>query len=498
MTKTGKKSQVWGSRLSAPPDELNVEFCAGRDVSFLPMADESLLEYDIWTNLAHSSMLLKVGILQKDEYKQLEEALHRLYDDFRQGIFHLDPAKEDVHINVEHYITDTREIAAGKRIHTGRSRNDQVATDMRLYMRDRIIEIAVNLVSLIRCILERAGRETDTLMPGFTHYQPAMLTTVGHWLTSWSQALMRDLAGLIQNLETLNFSPLGAAAAFGTSWPIDREYSAELLGFDGVDENSLDCVSTRGENETRIASTISILMNHLGTISQDIILLGTPYYGMLRVDDRFVTGSSIMPQKRNSDFAEIIRSKAAMSHGILMSLLGVQKGAMSGYNRDSQQTKYLFMDLIRECLDAPAILTGVISSLVFNREVMLEQCKRGFMNSADVADWLSQSFSLSFRDCYDVLSLAVKYSEDSGELTYDALQRSIKEIGLSVSIERDDIEFLNSPSSMLDKKQHVGAPAAEPVEGMIRSQSQRLEKLESELHRFSERVDRARNKCFGA
>ncbi len=495
MTKA-KKSQVWGKRLSEAPDDVNVGFCAGRDVVPVPMADELLLEYDIWTNLAHAGMLLKTGILEKSEYEQLKDALVSLRFEFQEGDFRLDPAKEDVHINVEHHITFVKGIVAGKKIHTGRSRNDQIATDMRLYMRDRTIDLARRLLALIDSILGRVDQEKNTLMPGFTHYQPAMLTTASHWLSSWSQALLRDFTCLVQDLNRLNFSPLGAAASFGTSWPIDREYAAELLGFDGVEENSLDCISSRGENETRLAASISLLMSHLSTISQDIILLSTPYYNMLEINDRFVTGSSIMPQKRNPDFAELIRSKAAMSHGILVSLLGIQKGSMSGYNRDSQQTKYLFMDLLGECLDAPMVLSGVVDTLVFKRETMLRQCEIGFMNSADVADWLAQKYSLPFRDCYDVLSLAVKYSEDFGKLTHDALHNSITELGLPIEISREDVDFLNSPASMLDKKVHTGAPSPESVGRMLDSQTRKLKELENQLQKIEGKVEQARKICF--
>ncbi len=492
------KSQVWGNRLSVSPDELNVAFCAGRDVIGLPMADETLLEYDIWTNLAHSAMLKKVGIINDVEHKQLKDALISLFHDFQAGDFSLDPAKEDVHINVEHYITHTKGIEAGKKIHTGRSRNDQVATDMRLYMRDQVIQLIENLFSLVQSILDIASREKDTLMPGFTHYQPAMLTTVGHWLTSWSQAMLRDTKRLLQNLELLNYSTLGAAASFGTSWPIDREFSAELLGFNGVEENSLDCISSRGENEAGIASSIALMMNHLSIISQDIILLSTPYYNMLKIDDRFVTGSSIMPQKRNPDFAEIIRSKASMSQGTLISLLGIQKGAMSGYNRDSQQTKYLIMDLFRECAAAPGILSGVCLSLEFKSDVMLEHCKTGLMNSADVADWMAQKFDLSFRDCYEVLSLAVKYSEKYGQLTYDALKKSIEEKELLIEISKQDVEFLNSPSAVINKKQHTGGPSSKSITNMIGSQSEVLGELKSQLQRVLQKTETARRDCFTA
>lgn len=491
-----KKTQVWGKRLSAAPDKLNVEFCAGRDVRELPMADQQLLEYDIWTNLAHARMLNKVGVIEKEELGAIQEGLKDLVAAVKAGDFVLDPAKEDVHINTEHYLTNIKGIEAGKKIHSGRSRNDQVSTDMRLFIRDQIIQFSANLVRLIEMILDKAEGELDALMPGFTHYQPAMLTTAGHWMTSWSQALLRDLKALLDTLEMMNRSPLGAAASFGTSWPIDREFSADLLGFDGVEENSLDCISNRGEIESRTASAVAVLLNHMSVISQDMILLNTPYYDMLKIDDRFVTGSSIMPQKQNPDFAEVIRGKAAQVHGTLMSLLGVQKGAMSGYNRDTQVTKYLIMDLFRECIDAPVIMAEVIKTMTFKREVMLNLCEKGFMNSADVADWLARKFSLSFRDCYDMLSLSVKYSEDAGKLTHSAIERAIKETELKIQISQEEVDQLNTPSHMLSAKKHTGAPSPDSVKQMIESQSIKLKQLSDQFSKVDQKIQSAKERCF--
>ncbi len=494
---TGKpKQQVWGSRLSSAPDQLNIEFCAGRDVKNLPMADEVLLKYDIWTNLAHAQMLCKSEIISRSELTDLTAALLDLYEETVSGNFTLDPAKEDVHINIEHYITQIKGIEAGKKIHSGRSRNDQIATDMRLYLRDELINLAKNLLFLIGKIIEKAETEKKSILPGFTHYQPAMITTAGHWLTSWSQALLRDTKRIFNSLIEINSSPLGAAASFGTSWPIDREYSAGLLGFERVDENSLDSICSRGEYESAIASVLSMMMNHLSSISQDLILLSTPYYDMLHIDDRFVTGSSIMPQKRNPDFAEVIRSKAATCHGTLMALLGILKGSMSGYNRDVQQSKYLIMDLFRECNDTPRILAGVCESMIFKHEKMQQHCHSGFMNAADVADWMAQKFKLAFRECYEVLSLAVKYGEKAGQLTYEALNQAVEETNLPIKISQSDVEFLNTPSSLINQKKHTGGPALKSVEQMIKNQRIQCQDCLDKIFAMEEQVEKARKRCF--
>jgi argininosuccinate lyase len=494
--KTTEKAQVWGGRLNTAPDRMNIAFCSGRDVAALPMADELLLPYDIWTNLAHVKMLNHCGILQDDECRELCDALVALQTKAQQGDFLLDPRKEDVHINIEHHITHTLGIDAGKKIHTGRSRNDQCGTDIKLYLRDQLLAISGNVKLLIETILEKAAPELTSVMPGFTHYQPAMLTTAAHWLTSWSQALLRDLERLYQDLELLNRSPLGAAAAFGTSWAIDREYAAKLLGFDAPDENSLDCISARGEYEARAAATLSFLMNHLGTIAQDMILLSMPYYGMLAIPDQYVTGSSIMPQKKNPDFAELIRGKAACCHGALASLLGIQKGAMSGYNREVQLSKYVIMDAFRECLDAPLILSGVIKAMTFHRAEMFAKAQKGFMNSADVADILARKFNLAFRDCYELLSLAVKNCEDAGWLTKEGLEKAIDDLGLPVKLSQRDIRLFNSPHLLLQEKGHTGSPSVGSVKKMIASQTLALQKVGKKILALQNSVRLAQKKCF--
>jgi argininosuccinate lyase len=493
---TTEKDQVWGGRLNTPPDKMNIAFCSGRDVVSIPMADALLLTYDIWTNLAHVKMLNHCAILKDDECRALCEALVALDMKVQRGDFHLDPQKEDVHINIEHHITHTLGIEAGKKIHTGRSRNDQCGTDIKLYLRDQLLEISENVKILIEAILKKATPELKSVMPGFTHYQPAMLTTAAHWLTSWSQALLRDLERLYQDLQLLNHSPLGAAAAFGTSWAIDREYAAQLLGFDAPDENSLDCISARGEYEARAAATLSFLMNHLGTIAQDMMLLSMPYFGMLVIPDQYVTGSSIMPQKKNPDFAELIRGKAACCHGALASLLGIQKGSMSGYNREYQLSKYVIMDTFRECLDAPLILSGVINAMTFNRAEMLAKSQKGFMNSADVADLLARKFNLAFRDCYELLSLAVKNCEAAGQLTKEGLEKAIDHLGLPVKLSKKDVELFNSPYLLLQEKEHTGSPSVGSVKRMIASQTQALQKVGKKIRAFHNRVRLAQKKCF--
>lgn len=491
-----KKNQIWGDHLTTTPNEANIRFCAGRDVQELKMADADLIPFDIWTNLAHSQMLNHTGVMNDQEFKEIQAALLQLVQLWNEGKFRLDPTKEDVHINIEHYVTLDRNIEAGKKIHTGRSRNDQVATDMRLYSRHHLLHFISNLTGFIEALLQRAEKELTTYMPGFTHYQPAMWTTFAHWLTNWSQGMIRSLKRCTLDLEMLNKNPLGSAASFGTSWPINREYTAELLGFDGVEENTLDCISSRWELEAQIASSLALFMTQCSVIAQDLILLSHPYYDMVEVHDSFVTGSSIMPQKRNPDFAEVIRSKAAVVNGMQVSLNGIQKGSMSGYNRDSQQTKYLLMDLFRETLDVPLILKGVIETLISFPDRMRKQCDIGFMNSADAADWLASRYGLSFRDTYNVIALTVKHSQKSGRLTVEALNLALKEKGIDLVVSAEDFAVLEQPEQLINQKQHTGSPAKESVLKMIQNQRDSVNSIMESVNRIQLQSETARESCF--
>ena len=419
------KQQIWGSHLGEPPDRLMLEFCAGRDVQPLPMADELLLPFDLWTNRAHVIMLGRQGILPGDLAQRALRALGELEAEWQAGRFSLKPELEDVHVNVERFVSERAGADVGGRIHTGRSRNDQVACDMRLYVRASLLDFGAAIETLVRAALGQAGHHADTVMPGFTHTQPAMPTTWGHWLCSYAQALLRDLERVQGAADQANRSPLGAAAAFGTSWPIDRELTAELLGFDRVDLNTLDCVGSRWEHEAQAAQVFALAMDHLATIAQDLILLSHPYWGFVRLADAYVTGSSIMPQKRNPDFAEAIRGKCAWLGGMVAGLLALPKGGMSGYNRDSQASKYAILDIVRECRAAPLVMAGALDTLTVEREAMREALGRGFLDATDFADRVAQELNLPFREAYDVAALAVRASGGAGRITPDAAERAL-------------------------------------------------------------------------
>ncbi len=492
---TLKKQQVWGSHLDRTPAEQNVLFCAGRDVQPLPMADEILLPYDIWTNRAHVIMLYEQNIISAKSLSSILAGLNELENLVQAGKFKLDPQKEDVHINVESFITEKYGIAVGGTMHTGRSRNDQIACDMRLYLRESCLALGEHLVMLTSSLLAHAEKHRDTAMPGFTHYQPGMITTWGHWVCSYVQGLCRDLERIQFAFKLINRNPLGAAASFGTSWNIDRQKTTDLLGFDQIEINTLDCIASRWENEAELAQSYAFVMNHLSTIAQDLIFLSLPYVGMIKIDESLVTGSSIMPQKKNPDFAEVIKSKASFVHGGLISLLGVQKGGLSGYNRDMQLTKYLVMDIVRECELAPLILKGVFESLHVHSEVMHQHCQEGFMNAVDVADYLARTFQWSFRECYNIMALTVKYSQDAGQITSAALQQALRESDCATEVSKAAVESLNDPQFILKQRQHQGAPSPDALPSQIEALSAQVRQYSSFFQTTRNHLQQAFDTC---
>ena len=489
-----KQSQIWGKHLSKQPDEQNVLFCAGRDVQEIPMADQILLPFDIWTNRAHCIMLHKQKIISGNCLRKILTGLGKLENLIEEGNFELDPKKEDVHINVEDFVTEDQGVDAGGRMHIGRSRNDQTACDMRLYLRSSCLNLFFAVKNFASALLLKAEENAESVMPGFTHYQPAMVTSWGHWLCSYIQGLCRDLERLEFALSLVNRNPLGAAAAFGTSWPIDRALTTKLLAFEKIDFNTLDCIVSRWENEAQLAHSISLLMNHLSIVAQDLIFLSHPYVGVIQIDDNYVTGSSIMPQKKNPDFAEVIKSKASLAHGMLSGLLSIQKGAMSGYNRDTQTSKYLIMDLIRECESAPLILQGVFESLKVNHKKMKELSETDFLNATDIADHLARKLNLPFRECYHLTAKSVKLSAPELKITNEALRKTLEEIGQPEEI-ADDMNNMQEPLKLIEQRLHHGSPSPEQTRLQVKEFTNQLNSLSAPLVNMGNKINDAQENC---
>jgi argininosuccinate lyase len=484
---------VWGHRLAGKPEELAVMYSAGRDVRSIPMADEILIPYDIWNTEAHDIMLYKQGIISKDEIKIILSSLLKVRELYEKGEFKLDPKKEDVHMNIESHIIEHFDQEAGRKIHTGRSRNDQIVCDMRLFLRDKALEMIDNLTKLIDVILGIAEQHLKTVMPGFTHYQHATISTFAHLLVSYAQALERDIRRFEFAYAIININPLGSAAGYGTSWKLDRELTTRLLGFDKVQENSIDCVSSRWEAEAEMASAFSFMMNHLSIACQDIIFMTTSEAGMIRLDDKFVGGSSIMPQKRNPASLEVTRAKTAIAHGLMQAILEIAKGSLSGYNRDSQYTKYLIFDLISECELAPVVIREVIRTMQVNKDTMRKLATVGFLNAVDVADYLTREFKLPFRQAYHIVADAVRLSDREGEITFSAINEALKSEGLELAIDQRDFEKLSIPEMNVSLKDHIGGPAPTAVSKVITNIQDEVSKHKEWLDSANAKLNDAKN-----
>jgi len=483
------KPQVWGSRMSEAPDPRNVMYCAGRDVVPRPMADAALVPFDLWQNRAHILMLAKQGIVSRKIASRILAALDDLESLWERREFVLDPAREDVHINIEHFVATVIGPEASGSMHTARSRNDQTTTVVRLYVRDRLLTFAESVARLTDVLLEAAKKYAHLPIAGLTHYQPASVTTLGHWLASYAQALLRDLERAYQTLQRLNVSPLGAAASFGTTWKIDRAYTAQLMGFDSVQGNTLDCISSRWEFEAEAAVLVAFVLTHLSTIAQDLIVLSLPQVGILRVADRFTTGSSIMPQKRNPDFAEVTRAKAALVQQLVPTLWGIARGLPSGYNRDTQWTKYAIMDVFDEAIAAPEIFADVIATMQVNEPRARESAESNFINAVDVADTLARQSRAPFRLCYQIVSRAVRECEPEGKLLPEVVVKLARETGVEVQ----SVDFL-SAEQILNEKNHLGGPAPSALAQEIRMMRERLHQCKKLLAAFRKRLSRAKTR----
>ncbi len=450
-----EQAKPWGGRFSEATDAFVERFTAS--IGF----DQRLYRQDITGSIAHATMLAKVGVLTEAERDQIVQGLQDILAEIEAGQFQWSVSLEDVHMNIEAALT--RRIGdTGKKLHTGRSRNDQVATDIRLYLRDEIDVISGELQRLQAGILDLAEREADTIMPGFTHLQTAQPVTFGHHLLAWYEMLRRDAGRLHDCRARLNQSPLGAAALAGTTYPVDRALTAELLGFDAPTENSLDSVSDR-DFAIEFCAFASILMTHLSRASEELVLWASAQFNFIDLPDRFCTGSSIMPQKKNPDVPELVRGKTGRVNGHLISLLTLMKSQPLAYNKDNQEDKEpLFdaVDTVRDCLRAFADMVPAIAP---RRDEMREAARRGFSTATDLADYLVRK-GLPFRDAHEVVGLSVahgiKTGKDLSEMTLEELQQ------FSALIEADVFDVLTLEGSVAARN-HIGGTAPDQVRAAI-------------------------------
>ena len=455
-------STMWGGRFSEATDAFVAEFTAS--VTF----DKRLYQHDIQGSCAHATMLAKVGVLTAAERDAIIDGLAAIQADIEAGRFDWRVDLEDVHMNIEARLTDRIGIT-GKKLHTGRSRNDQVATDIRLYLRDEIDKTRLILQRLQQGLLDLAEREAATIMPGFTHLQTAQPVTFGHHLLAWFEMLVRDDERLADCRKRVNRMPLGSAALAGTTYPIDRAYTAELLGFEAVCENSLDAVSDR-DFAIEFCSAAAIAMMHLSRMSEELILWNSQQFKFVDIPDRFCTGSSIMPQKKNPDVPELVRGKTGRVNGHLMCLLTLMKGQPLAYNKDNQEDKEpLFdaLDTLQACLRAFA---DMVPALQPRRDEMRSAALRGFATATDLADYLVKK-GTAFRDAHEIVGKAVAYgvqtNQDLSVMTLAELQQFSDTIA-------DDVFAVLTLKGSVNARNHIGGTAPNQVLAAVQRARQRI------------------------
>ncbi|NIM28815.1 MAG: argininosuccinate lyase [Gammaproteobacteria bacterium] len=462
MTDDSVDSNPWSGRFTESMDALVEAFT--ESVSF----DRRLAPHDIAGSIAHATMLERVGVLTAEERDAIVEGLRAIAADIEAGRFSWSTKLEDVHMNIESALTE-RIGQTGKKLHTGRSRNDQVATDVRLLLREEIDAIAGVLTRLRGVIVDLAQSEADTVMPGFTHMQTAQPVTFGHHMMAWFEMLSRDAERLAELRHRVNRLPLGSAALAGTSYPIDRAMCAQLLGFEAVCENSMDAVSDRDFCIEFIAAA-ALLMVHLSRMSEELILWMSAQFDFIELGDAYCTGSSIMPQKKNPDVAELVRGKCARVIGNLNTLLVVMKGQPLAFNRDNQEDKEPLFDSIDTVKSSLAVFAGMLPTLTVKRDRMREAARRGYSTATDLADYLVRK-GTPFRDAHEAVGRAVRVSIDSGR---DLCELSLEELtGLSDAVEADVFDVLTVEGSVA-ARDHVGGTAPSQVRAAVKRARQRL------------------------
>ena len=455
MSQNDQPIKPWGGRFSEATDAFVERFTAS--IGF----DYRLYHHDINGSIAHATMLAKVGVLTDAERDQIITGLEEIRAEIVAGKFTWSVSLEDVHMNIEALLTQRIGIT-GKKLHTGRSRNDQVATDIRLYMRDEIDAIAKELTRLQQGMLQLAEANTDTIMPGFTHLQTAQPVTFGHHILAWFEMLQRDYSRLLDCRKRMNFLPLGAAALAGTTYPIDRAYTAQLFGFEAPTENSLDSVSDR-DFAIEFCAFASILLTHMSRMSEELVLWTSSQFKFIDLPDRFCTGSSIMPQKKNPDVPELVRGKTGRVNGHLIALLTLMKSQPLAYNKDNQEDKEPVFDAIDTVKDCLRAFADMVPAILPRKAEMYEAAKRGFSTATDLADYLVRK-GVPFRDAHEIVGKSVAYgvqtNKDLSEMSLEELQQ------FSTVIEANVFEVLTLEGSVAARN-HIGGTAPAQVKAAV-------------------------------
>jgi argininosuccinate lyase len=455
ISSLNQKAEAWSGRFNEPVAELVKRYTASVDF------DKRLAQYDIQGSIAHAQMLGAQNIISAEDVKAIQAGLAEIAQEVEAGTFNWLLDLEDVHLNIEKRLTD-KIGDAGKRLHTGRSRNDQVATDVRLWLRTVADDAIAGIQKLQLAILDLAEQHADTIMPGFTHLQVAQPVTFGHHLMAYFEMLNRDAERFVDARKRINRLPLGAAALAGTSYPINREMVAELLGFDSVCTNSLDAVSDR-DFAIEFTAASSVLMMHLSRFSEELVLWCSPRFGFVEIADRFCTGSSIMPQKKNPDVPELVRGKTGRVYGHLTSLLTLMKSQPLAYNKDNQEDKEPLFDTADTLLVTLEIYADMLRGITVNQDNMRQAALEGFSTATDLADYLVKK-GLPFRDAHEVVALAVKLGVNKG---CDLAEMSLAELQQFNPLISEDVFDVLTLEGSVASRNHIGGTAPAQVKNAI-------------------------------
>ena len=458
-------AQLWGGRFTKETDQLVYNFNAS--ITF----DRKFYKQDIEGSIAHVTMLGKQGILTNEEAQDIIKTLKEIQSEVENGTLEISSEYEDIHSFVEATLID-RLGDTGKKLHTGRSRNDQVALDMRLYTRQEVMATDALLEELLNVLLRIMEENTETIMPGFTHLQKAQPITLAHHMGAYFEMFKRDRQRLRDIFERMNYCPLGSGALAGTTYPLDRDYTAELMGFYGPTLNSMDGVSDR-DYLIEFLSALSTIMMHLSRFSEEVIIWNSNEYQFVEIDDAYSTGSSIMPQKKNPDIAELVRGKTGRVYGALVSLLTTMKGIPLAYNKDMQEDKELSFDAMDTAKGCIALFTGMLDTMKFNQEVMRNSSKNGFTNATDAADYLV-NHGVPFRDAHGIVGQIVLYCIDKNMAIDDM---SLEELKAISPVFEEDIYDAISMETCVNKRLTIGAPGKEAMEKVIALEKNILQKI---------------------
>jgi argininosuccinate lyase len=467
--------KLWGGRFTKTAEEWVDEF--GASIPF----DKELVEEDIEGSIAHVTMLGECGILSKEDVEKIQSGLLILLEKAKKQQLEFSIAYEDIHLNIEKMLIDEIGPVGGK-LHTGRSRNDQVATDMHLYLRKRVNEIIELIKELQTVLVEKAEKHVETIIPGYTHLQRAQPVSFAHHLMAYFWMFERDRERFTESLKRINKSPLGAGALAGTTFPIDRQLTAELLGFDGMYENSIDAVSDR-DFIIEFLSNSSILMMHLSRFCEELILWSSQEFQFVEMDDTFATGSSIMPQKKNPDMAELIRGKTGRVYGNLFALLTVMKGTPLAYNKDMQEDKEGMFDTVKTVTGSLKIFTGMIATMKVNTAVMEKATKQDFSNATELADYLAAK-GVPFREAHEIVGKLVLTCIEKGIFLADLPLTDYKEA--SELFEEDIYEALN-PYTAVNRRNSAGGTGFTEVKKAIGKAKKRLDEKDTDNNGDKER-----------